>query len=69
IFEDAQLFMKGTGTSTDIVQKEMYAFHTKGRDYLALRPEFTPSIVRAYIQHGMKNWPQPVKLFSVGPLN
>jgi len=68
IFEDAQLFMKGTGTSTDIVQKEMYAFHTKGRDHLALRPEFTPSVVRAYIQHGMKNRPQPVKLFSIGPL-
>ena len=68
IFEDVQLFMKGTGASTDIVQKEMYTFRTKGGDHLALRPEFTPGVIRAYIGHGMKNWPQPVKLFSIGPL-
>jgi histidyl-tRNA synthetase len=68
IFEDIQLFMRGTGLFTDIVQKEMYTLRTKGGDYLALRPEFTPGIVRAYIEHGMKSWPQPVKLFSIGPL-
>ena len=68
IFEDTQLFMRGTGLFTDIVQKEMYTLRTKGGDYLALRPEFTPGIVRAYIEHGMKSWPQPVKLFSIGPL-
>lgn len=68
IFEDARLFEKGTGISSDIVQKEMYIFKTKGGDRLALRPEFTPGIVRAYIQHGMKNLPQPVRLFSVGPV-
>jgi len=68
IFENAQLFMRGTGESTDIVRKEMYTFKTKGGDHLALRPEFTPSIVRAYIEHGMKTWLQPVKLYSIGPL-
>ena len=68
IFEDARLFEKGTGISSDIVQKEMYVFKTKGGYRLALRPEFTPGIVRAYIQHGMKNLPQPVRLFSVGPV-
>ncbi len=68
IFEYSQLFMKGTGPSTDIVQKEMYAFKTKGGDWLTLRPEFTPGIVRAYIEHGMKSWPQPVRLFAMGPV-
>jgi len=68
ILEDAQLFVKGTGNVTDIVQKEMYTLRTKGGDCLALRPEFTPSIVRAYIEHGMKNRPQPVKLCSLGPV-
>lgn len=68
IFENAQLFMRGTGPFTDIVQKEMYTLRTKGGDYLALRPEFTPGIVRAYIEHGMKSWPQPVKLYSIGPV-
>lgn len=68
IFEDVQLFMKGTGAFTDIVQKEMYTFRTKGGGYFALRPEFTPGIVRAYIEHGMKSWSQPVKLCSIGPV-
>lgn len=68
IFENTLLFMRGTGPFTDIVQKEMYTLRTKGGDYLALRPEFTPGIVRAYNEHGMKNWPQPVKLYSIGPV-
>lgn len=68
IFEDVRLFIKGTGQTTDIVRKEMYTFRTKGGEHFALRPEFTPGIVRAYIEHGMKNLPQPVKLYSIGPL-
>jgi len=68
IFEDVRLFIKGTGQTTDIVRKEMYTFKTRGGEHFALRPEFTPGIVRAYIEHGMKNLPQPVKLYSVGPL-
>ena len=46
----------------------MYTFKTKGGEHFALRPEFTPSIVRAYIEHGMKNLPQPVKLYAIGPV-
>ena len=68
LLEDAQLFEKGTGATTDIVEKEMYMLKTKGGDILALRPEFTPGIARSYIQHGMTNWPQPVKLYTTGPL-
>jgi histidyl-tRNA synthetase len=68
IFEDVRLFIKGTGQTTDIVRKEMYTFKTKSGEHFALRPEFTPSIVRAYIEHGMKNLPQPVKLYSIGPV-
>ena len=68
IFEDVRLYIKGTGQTTDIVQKEIYNFKTKGGENLALRPEFTPGIVRAYIEHGMKNLPQPVKLYSIGPV-
>ncbi len=67
VLEDAELFAKGTGMGTDIVQKEMYTFKTKGDDFVALRPEGTPSIVRSYIEHGMMNRPQPVKLYYYGP--
>ena len=67
ILEEAILFEKGTGLGTDIVQKQMYTFRTKGGDWLTLRPEGTPSIVRAYIEHGMFNLPQPVKLWHYGP--
>ena len=67
ILEDVEVFIKGTGMDTDIVQKEMYTLKTKGGDNLALRPEGTPSIVRSYIEHGMLNRPQPVKLYYYGP--
>ena len=68
IIEDLGIFEKGTGQTTDIVEKQMYTLKTKGGDLLALRPEFTPGIVRAHIQHGMFSWPQPVKLYTYGPL-
>lgn len=68
ILEETELFSKGTGISTDIVQKQMFNLKTKGGDYLTLRPEFTPGVVRAYIENGMQNLPQPVKLYSIGPL-
>ncbi|MDP2934477.1 MAG: histidine--tRNA ligase [bacterium] len=68
IFEDVRIYIKGTGQTSDIVQKEIYTFKSKGGEFLALRPEFTPGIVRAYIEHGMRNLPQPVKLYSIGPL-
>jgi histidyl-tRNA synthetase len=68
ILEETELFLKGTGQTTDIVQKQMYSFRTKGGDYLTLRPEFTPGIARAYLERGMFELPQPVKLFSFGSL-
>jgi histidyl-tRNA synthetase len=67
IVEDTDVFEKGTGSSTDIVKKEMFSLRTKGGDSLTLRPEGTPGIVRAYIENGMQAWPQPVKLWYWGP--
>ena len=66
--EDLELYERGTGSTTDIVEKQMYTMKTKGGDALALRPEFTPGIVRAFNEHGMLNLPQPVKLYTLGPL-
>jgi len=68
ILEQAELFSKGVGLTTDIVEKQMYVLRTRGGDYLALRPEFTAAVARAYIEHGMFNIPQPVKLYTYGPL-
>jgi len=66
VMEFSELYEKGTGLNTDIVEKQMFSLKTKGGDHLALRPEFTPGIIRAFIQHGMMSLPQPVKLFSIG---
>jgi len=68
ILEAADLFIKGTGLATDIVEKEMYNLRTKGGDWLSLRPEFTPAIMRAYLENGLSGWPQPVKLYAIGPI-
>ncbi|MBZ9569334.1 histidine--tRNA ligase [Patescibacteria group bacterium] len=67
ILEETELFSKGIGLSTDIVQKQMYGLRTKGGDSLTLRPEGTAPIVRAFIEKGMFNLPQPVKLWYSGP--
>jgi len=67
ILEYSDLFVKSTGAATDIVQKQMYSLKTRGGDSLTLRPEGTPSIARAYLEHGMANWPQPVRLWYYGP--
>lgn len=64
--EHAELFMRPLGETSDVVQKEMYTFRTKGGDLFALRPEFTAAIMRAYVEHGMASLPQPVKLFYEG---
>ena len=68
IFEETSLFVRGVGEGTDIVDKEMYSFVDKGGRDITLRPEFTAGMVRAYLQHGMKTRPQPVKLFTIGPI-
>jgi len=67
ILEETELFSSGVGITTDIVQKEMFSFKTRGDDSLSLRPEGTAPIVRAYLEQGMQNWPQPVKLWYFGP--
>ncbi len=66
--EFAHLYLRTIGTGTDIVDKEMYVFNTRGGDKVALRPEMTAGLCRAYIQHGMTVLPKPVKLFSFGSL-
>jgi histidyl-tRNA synthetase len=68
IFEETGLFVRGVGEGTDIVDKEMYSFQDKGGGDITLRPEFTAGIMRAYIEHGMHVLPQPVKLYSIGPI-
>lgn len=68
LVEYANLFVRSIGKGTDIVDKEMYTFTTKGGDRVALRPEITASIARAYIQHGMNILPKPVKIFSIGQI-
>jgi histidyl-tRNA synthetase len=67
VFEDTEVFARGVGESTDIVQKEMFTFEDKAGRSLTLRPEQTAGICRAYIEHGMHKLPQPVKVWSAGP--
>ena len=68
IFEDRRLFERSVGEETDIVQKEMFELKSRSRGTNnVLRPEATAPMVRAYIEHGMRSWPRPVKLFTVGP--
>ena len=68
IFEEAGLFTRGVGQITDIVQKEMYVFQDRSGETMALRPEETANVCRAYLQHGMHNLPQPVRLWYWGPI-
>jgi histidyl-tRNA synthetase len=67
IFEDTELFARGVGQATDIVQKEMFTFEDQGGRSLTLRPEGTAGLCRAYVEHGMHKLPQPVKLWYWGP--
>ena len=64
VFELAAVFEKGSGDTTDIVEKEMYTFTDRGDEHLALTPEATPAICRAYLEHGMASVPQPVRLYT-----
>ena len=66
-FEFTELFARGVGETTDIVQKEMYTFTDDGDRSLTLRPEGTSGAVRAYIEHGMHNQAQPTKLYYISP--
>ena len=68
LIEREELFAKGTGESTDIVQKEMYAFTDKGGERVTLRPEATPSIVRAFVEHSLEQTLAMPKLYCLGPM-
>ncbi len=63
MFEDARVWVRTSGEGTEVVEKEMYLFEDRGGEQLALRPETTASVCRAYIEHGMASRPQPVRLF------
>lgn len=67
MLEYERVFTSGIGEGTDIIDKEMYTLKTKGEDVLALRPEHTASLMRAYIEHGMQTMPQPVMYYQYGP--
>jgi histidyl-tRNA synthetase len=68
ILEATELFERGVGEGSDFfVQKEMYTIQESDGSSITLRPEFTAGFVRAYISNGMHNWPQPVKLYTIGP--
>ena len=68
VFEPTELFARAVGGETDIVSKEMYTFEDRDETSVSLRPEATASVCRAYIEHGMQQLPQPVKLFYIGPM-
>ncbi len=68
IVELTELFLRSVGEASDIVEKEMYNFKTRGGDDLALRPEGTASVVRSYLENGMNVRPHPVKLYYAGSM-
>lgn len=68
ILEHEQTFTSAVGVGTDIIDKEMYTLKTKGGDHLAVRPEHTAGLMRAYIEHGMQSITQPVMLYHAGPV-
>jgi histidyl-tRNA synthetase len=70
IFEQTAVFERGIGEATDVIEKELFrlAPRTEEAESWALRPEATAGIVRAFVQHGMQTWPQPVKLSVLGPM-
>ena len=67
ILERETVFTSSLGVGTDIRDKEMYSLKTKGGDHLAMRPEGTAAVMRAYLEHGMHTLPQPVMLYYYGP--
>lgn len=67
VVEDTDLFVRGVGEGSEIVGKQMYIFDDKKGRSLTLRPEGTAPVARAYLQHDMASWPQPVKVFYMGP--
>ncbi len=67
-FEDTRLFSRSVGEGTDIVEKEMYTFEDRGGKLITLRPEGTAPVCRAYLEHGLHNLLQPVKLYYIASI-
>jgi len=67
IVEDERVFLRAVGEESDIGSKEMYSFDDRGGDRIALRPEGTAGVIRAYVEHGMASRPQPLRLWYLGP--
>lgn len=68
IVEKTDLFRRGIGEATDIVEKEMYTFLDRGDEYLTLRPEATASVIRAYLEHTFYAADPVAKLYTIGPM-
>lgn len=68
VMEYSQLYLRSIGEGTDIIDKEIYAFTTRGEDKVALRPELTAGLARAFMHNGMGVLPKPIRLFSTGPV-
>ena len=68
IFEHTELFLRGVGETTDIVEKEMYSFFDRGKRNITLRPEGTASTVRAFLENKLFAEPQPTKMYYIGPM-
>ena len=68
VFEHTELFLRGIGDTTDIVEKEMYTFTDRAKRSITLRPENTAAVVRSYLEHKLYSGPQPTKLYYIGPM-
>ncbi|CQR74021.1 Histidine--tRNA ligase [Sporomusa ovata DSM 2662] len=68
VFEHTELFLRGIGDTTDIVEKEMYTFTDRAKRSITLRPENTASVVRSYLENKLYSGPQPTKLYYIGPM-
>ena len=67
-FEHTELFLRGVGETTDIVNKEMYTFEDKGKRSITLKPEGTAGVARAYVENGLAELPQPMKMYYITPV-
>ena len=68
VFEHTELFLRGVGDTTDIVNKEMYTFNDKGGRSITLKPEGTAGVARAFIENGLGEMPQPTKMYYITPV-
>ncbi|MDR7483414.1 MAG: histidine--tRNA ligase [Armatimonadota bacterium] len=68
VVEHTEVFQRTVGEATDIVEKEMYTFADRSGRSLSLRPEGTAGVVRAFLEHGLRQWPQPVKLYYLASM-